>query len=72
MFVDALLESPAAQRTLELLKRSPSTFWTASAAATALDMGVDAATEALDALERAGLLERARAIDAFRYAPSGR
>ena len=72
MLVDAVLESPTVQKTLELLKRSSSTFWTASAAATALELSVDAAADALGALERAGLLERARAIDAFRYAPPHR
>ena len=66
-----LLESPAAQKALDLLRRSPSTYWTASAAATALDMSVESAYEALGTLERAGLLERARATEAFRYAPAG-
>lgn len=70
MLVETFFDSPATRKALELLKRSPSTYWTPSAAATALELTVDAAAEALDTLERAGLLERARATEAFRYAPA--
>jgi DNA-binding IclR family transcriptional regulator len=65
--VDLPFESPAAQKALDLLKRSPETYWTVSAAAAALDLALETAAEAMERLEQAGLLRRARETQAFRY-----
>lgn len=66
--MDISLSDPAAQKALDLLRRSPHTFWTAAAAAAALDLHLLDAEEALEALERAGVVEKARGTTAFRYA----
>lgn len=63
-----LTESPIALTLLNLLRRSPDTFWTAAAAATAVGITAETAAQALELLDRAGMVERARASNAFRYA----
>lgn len=54
---------------LQLLSRSPETFWSPSAAANVI--GVDEREIAMSFVrfEREGLLERGRQSDAYRFAP---
>lgn len=63
-----LSDSPEFRALLELLRRSPDTFWTAEAAASASGVAAEAAAEALSRMAEGGLVERARGTNAFRYA----
>jgi DNA-binding IscR family transcriptional regulator len=63
---DAL--SFTARALLELLRRSPQTYWTAAAAASATGVAVEDATKAFATLQAAGLVEEARGSAAFRCA----
>jgi DNA-binding IscR family transcriptional regulator len=58
----------AARALLELLRRSPQTYWTAAAAASATGVSVEDATKAFATLQAAGLIEEARGSTAFRCA----
>jgi hypothetical protein len=55
---------------LLLLYRSPETFWTAAAACSVLEASEDTVRSSLEKLERAGLIERGKATEAFRYSPA--
>lgn len=55
---------------LLLLYRSPETFWTAAAVGSVIEAGEDAVRSSLEKLEVAGLIERGKATEAFRYSPT--
>lgn len=55
---------------LLLLYRSPETFWTPAAAASVVDTGEQETRAHLGRFAAAGLIERGRESDAFRFAPS--
>jgi DNA-binding IclR family transcriptional regulator len=63
------LSSAAALELLLLLRRSPDTYWTATAAAATLGASEERLSAALQSFHRHGLLEQARETVAFRYAP---
>jgi hypothetical protein len=67
-----LSDSPEFRALLELFRRSPDTFWTAEAAATASGLTAEAAAEALSRMVQDGLVECARGTTAFRYAGESR
>lgn len=55
---------------LLLLHRSPETFWTPSAAASVIAAGEQDIRAHFGRFEGAGLVERGRQTDAFRFAPA--
>lgn len=63
------IHSVAALELLLLLRRSPDTYWTATAAAATLGATEERMSAALESLQRHGLVEQARETVAFRYAP---
>jgi hypothetical protein len=64
------IDSVEAIELLALLHRSADTFWAAEAAGQRLGIRADIASKKLNALADAGLLSRANATGAFRYAPA--
>jgi hypothetical protein len=63
------VSSSAALELLLLLRRSPDTYWTATAAAATLGASEERMSAALQSLRQHGLVEQARETVAFRYAP---
>lgn len=67
--IAASIHSMVGLELLLLLHRSPDTYWTAGAAASALGTTEERTVAALQSLRRGRLIVEARETDAFRYAP---
>lgn len=68
-FISRHIDTLAALEMLLLLRRSPETFWTADAAADQLGITRDTAYFTAGRLHTSGLLARAAATAAYRFAP---
>jgi hypothetical protein len=67
--IAASIHSLVGLELLLLLHRSPDTYWTAAAAASALGTTEERTAAALESLRRHRLIVEARETEAFRYAP---
>jgi hypothetical protein len=69
-FITRCIDSVETLDVLLLLRRSPDTFWAPAAVARQLGINAETAANKLAGLHSRGLLARAAATSAFRFAPS--
>lgn len=69
VLIERHIRSAAEIEVLLLLHRSPEAFWTPSAAASVVGIGEQDIRAHFGRFEAAGLLERGRQTEAFRFAP---